>query len=252
MNLTCCYIAKCNAKRTGCLSESIKVTWYCQVSQDSSQAQYLSKCTCFWPVGERQICFSSFLVKCRWYDNHECVGKDWAESWVVSCFFFFSFSFEKSWEKQTEECITGTVLFFFFFVIYMYEKQQEWMHGKNQAPGPDRPTGTVGGWLVGWSALIWNIKKTNFVLSCVSAALWLAGSLLGVCECVCVYAPGVMNLSHTICLVPSTLFSPVDSALRVAWGLSWQGFVWICENCEPNKWAGCCLRGSAWQSRCSR
>ena len=148
MNLTCCYIAKCNAKRTGCLSESIKVTWYCQVSQDSSQAQYLSKCTCFWPVGERQICFSSFLVKCRWYDNHECVGKDWAESWVVSCFFFFffSFSFEKSWEKQTEECITGTVLFFFLSFICMKNSRNECM-AKIRHRGQ---TGRLEQWAVDW------------------------------------------------------------------------------------------------------
>lgn len=153
---------------------------------------------------------------CRWDDNHGCVGKDWAESWVVPCF-------HKSCEKHTEECDTGSVVSCYLY-LWKTAGMNEWLKSGAGARRANWNSGRLTGGLVSRDM---KYKKTNFVLSCVSAAPWLAGSLLGVCECVCVWvcAPGVMNLSHTICLVPSTLFSPVHSALRVVWGLSWQCFV---------------------------
>ena len=207
MNLTCCYIAKCNAKRTGCLSESIKVTWYCQVSQDSSQAQYLSKCTCFWPVGERQICFSSFLVKCRWYDNHECVGKDWAESWVVSCFFFFFLFLLRRVEKSRRKNASRELFFSFFCHLYVWKTagMNAWQKSGTGARQADWNSGRLTGGLVSIDMKYKKDKLCAVLCLCCTLVGWLLIRCVWMCVCVC--TRGHEFVTHHLSCPLNTFFS---------------------------------------------
>ena len=140
-------------------------------------------------VRDRLVCFSSFLVKCSYADGIIIMGV-WVRTeqraeWclVFFCvFFFFFLRNNKGCEKQTEECIMGSVV---SCRLYLWKTagMNAWQTSGAGARQANWNSGRLTGGLV---SVDMKYKKTNFVLSCVSAAPWLAGCLLGVCECVCV------------------------------------------------------------------